>query len=40
MRYFEHIKPGKFGGGWWTPGSGQTLNRFSEQLEEHHVREA
>ena len=19
MRYYEHIKPGKFGGGWWTP---------------------
>ena len=34
MRYFEHIKPGKFGGGWVDPGQRQTLNRFSEQLED------
>ena len=33
MRYFEHIKPGKFGGGWVDP-PGQTLNRFAEQLED------
>jgi len=30
MRYFEHIKPGKFGGGWVDPGQRQTLNRFAE----------
>ena len=34
MRYFEHIKPGKFGGGWVDPGQRQTLNRFAEQLED------
>jgi hypothetical protein len=34
MRYFEHIKPGRFGGGWVDPGARQTLNRFSEQLED------
>jgi hypothetical protein len=34
MRYFEHIKPGKFGGGWVDPGQRQTLNRFSEQIED------
>jgi hypothetical protein len=33
MRYFEHIKPGKFGGGWVDP-PGQTFNRFAEQLED------
>ena len=34
MRYFEHIKPGKFGGGWVDPGARQTLTRFAEQLED------
>ena len=34
MRYFEHIKPGRFGGGWVDPGQRQTLNRFAEQLED------
>ena len=34
MRYFEHIKPGKFGGGWVDPGQRQTFNRFAEQLED------
>jgi hypothetical protein len=34
MRYFEHIKPGKFGGGWVDPGARQTLNRYTEQLED------
>jgi len=34
MRYFEHIKPGKFGGGWVDPGDRQTLNRYSEQIED------
>jgi hypothetical protein len=34
MRYFEHIKPGKFGGGWVDPGQRQTLSRFAEQLED------
>jgi len=34
MRYFEHIKPGKMGGGWVDPGDRQTLNRFAEQLED------
>jgi hypothetical protein len=34
MRYFEHIKPGKFGGGWVDPEQRQTLNRFAEQLED------
>lgn len=34
MRYFEHIKPGKMGGGWVDPGQRQTLNRFAEQLED------
>jgi hypothetical protein len=33
MRYFEHIKPGKFGGGWVDVGQRQTLNRYTEQLE-------
>jgi hypothetical protein len=33
MRYFEHIKPGKFGGGWVDVGARQTLNRYTEQLE-------
>lgn len=32
MRYFEHIKPGKNGGGWVDPGSRATLDRYSEQL--------
>ncbi len=34
MRYFEHIKPGRFGGGWVDPGQRQTLNRYTEQLED------
>lgn len=34
MRYFEHIKPGKMGGGWVDPGARQTLTRFAEQLED------
>lgn len=34
MRYFEHIKPGKFGGGWVDPEQRQTLNRFSEEIED------
>jgi len=34
MRYFEHIKPGKFGGGWVDPGARPTLNRYTEQLED------
>jgi hypothetical protein len=34
MRYFEHIKPGRMGGGWVDPGERQTLNRFAEQLED------
>jgi hypothetical protein len=34
MRYYEHIKPGKFGGGWVDPGARQTLNRYTEQLED------
>jgi hypothetical protein len=34
MRYFEHIKPGHFGGGWVDPGQRQTLNRYTEQLED------
>src|SRR5208283_1621868 len=34
MRYYEHIKPGKFGGGWVDPGQRQTINRYSEQLED------
>jgi len=34
MRYFEHIKPGRMGGGWVDPGERQTLNRFTEQLED------
>jgi hypothetical protein len=34
MRYFEHIKPGKMGGGWVDPGDRQTLTRFAEQLED------
>lgn len=34
MRYFEHIKPGKMGGGWVDPGDRQTLSRFAEQLED------
>jgi len=34
MRYFEHIKPGKFGGGWVDPGARQTLNRYTEQIED------
>jgi len=34
MRYFEHIKPGQFGGGWVDPGQRQTLNRYTEQLED------
>jgi hypothetical protein len=34
MRYFEHIKPGRMGGGWVDPGQRQTLNRFAEQLED------
>lgn len=33
MRYFEHIKPGNFGGGWVDVGQRQTLNRYTEQLE-------
>jgi len=33
MRYFEHIKPGKFGGGWVDVGARQTLNRYTEQIE-------
>jgi hypothetical protein len=33
MRYFEHIKPGKFGGGWVDAGQRQTLNRYTEQIE-------
>lgn len=33
MRYFEHIKPGKFGGGWVDTGRGGTLNRYTEQIE-------
>ncbi|MDF1514492.1 MAG: hypothetical protein P1S60_11850 [Anaerolineae bacterium] len=32
MRYLEHIKPGKNGGGWVDPGSRATLDRYSEQL--------
>ena len=34
MRYYEHTKPGKFGGGWVDPGARQTLNRYTEQLED------
>jgi hypothetical protein len=34
MRYFEHIKPGHFGGGWVDPDQRQTLNRYAEQLED------
>jgi hypothetical protein len=34
MRYFEHIKPGKFGGGWFDPGQRQTINRYTEQIED------
>ena len=34
MRYFEHIKPGHFGGGWVDPDQRQTLNRYTEQLED------
>ncbi len=34
MRFYEHIKPGKFGGGWVDPGQRQTLNRYTEQLED------
>ena len=34
MRYYEHIKPGKFGGGWVDPGARQTLNRYTEQIED------
>jgi hypothetical protein len=34
VRYFEHIKPGKLGGGWVDPGQRQTLNRYAEQLED------
>jgi ribosomal protein L31E len=34
MRFYEHIKPGKFGGGWVDPGQRQTINRYSEQLED------
>ena len=34
MRYFEHIKPGKLGGGWVDPGQRQTLNRYAEQIED------
>ena len=33
MRYFEHIKPGKFGGGWVDVGQRQTINRYTEQIE-------
>jgi hypothetical protein len=34
MRFFEHIKPGKFGGGWVDPGQRQTINRYTEQIED------
>ena len=34
MRYFEHIKPGKFGGGWFDPGDLQRFNRYAEQIED------
>ncbi len=34
MRYFEHIKPGKFGGGWFDPGDLQRFNRYTEQIED------
>jgi len=33
VRYFEHLKPGKMGGGWVDPGSA-SLSRFAEQLED------
>jgi hypothetical protein len=32
MRYLEHVKPGKNGGGWVDPGARRTLDRYSEQL--------
>ena len=32
MRYFEHVKSGKNGGGWVDPGSRATLDRYGEQL--------
>jgi hypothetical protein len=34
VRYYEHVKPGHFGGGWVDPGQRQTLNRYTEQLED------
>lgn len=33
VRYFEHLKPGKMGGGWVDPGAA-SLNRFAEQFED------
>jgi len=33
MRYFEHSKPGNFGGGWFDDGDCQTMNRYSEEIE-------
>ena len=33
VRYFEHLKPGKMGGGWVDPGTA-SLNRFAEQFED------
>jgi len=39
MRYFEHIKPGKFGGGWVDVGARQTLNRYNRTAWEYFVRQ-
>jgi len=33
MRYFEHIKPGKFGGGWVRCRSTSNAEPYTEQLE-------
>ncbi|MBN1220839.1 MAG: hypothetical protein JXM69_18095, partial [Anaerolineae bacterium] len=32
MRYFEHVKPGKNGGGWIDPYVRRTLDRYGEQI--------
>jgi hypothetical protein len=33
MRYFEHIRPNKFGGGWVDPGRPGTWNRYTQQFD-------
>ncbi|HEY5587303.1 MAG TPA: hypothetical protein VIK78_22810, partial [Ruminiclostridium sp.] len=33
MRYFDHLRPGHFNGGWVDPGSPGSWNRFAQQFD-------